>query len=192
MIAFDQLGDFADDRFGLRDLVLVLFDSRTWTLGAAGDQRFVVSHRVVADQSIGHRQDFGGTAIVVFQVDDLGIGPIVLEVQDVSHIGTTPSINRLIVITDHTEIAVPQRQMFGDAVLAAVGVLVFVNQHMIVLGGFLVADRGMLFEQRFGLQQQVVEIHRPVRSAARFGSDGRRRRQSVRGPLPRRRLPAPA
>ncbi len=133
-------------------------------MGRLANQRLVVTHRVVADQPIGHRKDLGGAAIVVLQVDDFGVRPIVLEVQDVRHIGAAPSVNRLIVIPHDTEISVSQRQVFGDPILAAVGVLVFVDEHMIVVGRFFVADRGVLVEQRFGLQQQIVEVHRPASS----------------------------
>ena len=57
-----------------------------------------------------------------------GIGPIVLESQDVFDFGAAKTINRLVIVSDDAEIAMPLRERFDDPILGAVGVLIFINQ----------------------------------------------------------------
>ena len=88
----------------------MLFDAGTCTLGPTGNQNLVVAFGVEGDQAIGHGQDFAGAAVVVFQTHNLGLGPVVLEAENVRHVGATPRIDRLVIVADNTQIAVTQGQ----------------------------------------------------------------------------------
>ena len=74
--------------------------------------------------------------------------------------GAAPGIDRLVVVPYDAQVAVPLGQGFDDAILAAVRVLVLIDQEMVESRCFLTADVGKPFEQLFGQQQQVVEIDR--------------------------------
>jgi len=53
----------------------------------------------------------------------------------------------------------PRRQRLDDPVLAAVGVLVLVDQYVIELSGLVLQNIPVLGEQFFGTQQQIVKVH---------------------------------
>ena len=118
-----------------------------------GLEYFVVAFGVERNQRVGHLKNGTSTAIVVFQPDHFGVRPIFRKAQDVADIGTPPRINRLVIVTDDTQITVVLDKGFGDSVLASVGVLVFIDKDVIVLGRFGAADIVVLGEQLFGEQQ---------------------------------------
>ena len=60
--------------------------------------------------------------------------------QDVFYLGRTPSTDRLIVIANDAEIAMPGCQRPDDPILGRIGILVFVDQHMIETARFVAAD----------------------------------------------------
>ena len=57
--------------------------------------------------------------------------------------------------------SMPGGQVFYDSILAAVGVLIFIDQEMIEAVGLGLADFGKLGKKIFGTKQQVVEIQCP-------------------------------
>ena len=73
-------------------------------------------------------------------------------------LGAPPAVDRLVVVAHDAQVAVPGGQGLDDAVLAAVGVLVFVDQEVIEAAGLGGADLGEPREKLLGQQQQVVEI----------------------------------
>ena len=60
-----------------------------------------------------------------------------MERENVFHLCPTPTVNRLIVIPHNAQVAVFRGECFDDAVLAGVGVLVFVDQQVVEAIGFL-------------------------------------------------------
>ena len=86
---------------------------------------------IEGDQPVGPGDDLAGRAVVVLQADDLGVGPVALEVQNVRHFGAPPAIDRLVVVAHDAQVAMPGGQGLDDAILAAVGVLVLVDQEVI-------------------------------------------------------------
>ena len=113
---------------------------------------------IEGDQPVGPGDDLAGGTIVVLQANDLGVGPVALEVQDVRDLRAPPAIDRLVVVAHDAQVAMCGSQGLDDAILAAVGVLVLVDQEMIEAFGLRVADFGEAGEKFLGQQQQVVEI----------------------------------
>ncbi len=99
--------------------------------GCAGPQHLVVPLAIERDQRVGVLQNRGRRTVVVFQPDDLRLRPILLESQDVRHLGAAPAVDRLIVVADDAQVAMPAGQRLHDLVLAAVRVLVLVDEHVI-------------------------------------------------------------
>ena len=110
------------------------------------------------DQAGGGGQDRRGGAVIALQPDDAGAGEILLEAQDVLHLGAAPGIDRLVVVADAADVLAVLRQQAQPEILDQVGVLVFVHQD--------VAEDAVILRQHLGLaaqdfrhvQQQVAEI----------------------------------
>jgi len=117
-----------------------------------------VAAAVEGDQAVRPGQDFPRGPVVGLQAHDLGLRPILAEAEDVRHVGAPPAVDRLVVVAHHAQVAVRARQKADDAILAGVGVLVFVDEHVVETAGLLAADRGRAGQEILGRQQQVVEV----------------------------------
>ena len=100
----------------------------------------------------------GGRAVVRFQPHDARGREILLEAEDVLHLGPTPGIDRLVVVADAADVRVRLCQQPEPKVLDKIGVLVFVHQK--------VAEEPVILRQHVGLgpqdfrhvQQEIAEI----------------------------------
>ena len=84
------------------------------------------------DQSVCHLKNCVRRTVVVFEANDFGFRPVVLEVQDVADLSTAPAVDGLIVVPYDAEIAVVDSQGLDDSILRAIGVLIFVHENVIV------------------------------------------------------------
>ena len=100
---------------------------------------------------------WGGT-VVALQTNHMGAGKILFKPQDVANLGTTPRIDRLVIIADAAYISVPLRQHPKPQVLGDVGVLVFVNHHITELALVFLQNVRLVFKQLQTKQEQVAEI----------------------------------
>jgi hypothetical protein len=130
-------------------------------------QRLAQPPLVVGDQVRGGREDVGGRAVIALQLDDLGARKILLEAQDVVHLGAAPAIDRLVVIADHAEVGLRRRlalrQQAQPQILRCVAVLVLVDQQVLEAPMILGEHVRLLPEQLDAEQQQVAEIRRVQR-----------------------------
>ena len=105
-------------------------------------QHLVVPLAIEGDQRVGVAQNRGRGAVVVLEPHDFGFRPVVLESQDVRDFGPAPAVDRLVVVAHDAQIAMPAGERLDDFVLAAVGVLIFVDEHVIEPLGLGAADGG--------------------------------------------------
>ncbi len=126
------LEHLAADEFGLR-LQLVGGDVlRPPALAAHRQQVLAVLARRVAHQRIGHVEDRLRGAVVLRQRDDLGARWYVIrEAEDVLDRRAAKRIDRLRVVAHHGDAGAVGLQAAQDLALQAVGVLVFIDQHVI-------------------------------------------------------------
>ena len=105
-------------------------------------------------------------AVVALELDDGGIRPVALEVEDVAQVGAAPRVDRLVVVADDRQVAALPGERVDPQVLRAVRVLVLVDVE--VVPAILVAgqDVGRLLEQADRLEQEVVEVERAGRLEA--------------------------
>ena len=96
-----------------------------------GPQRLAEPALVVGDQAGGGAEDMRRGAVVALQPDDLGAGKILLEAQDVVDLGAAPAIDRLVVVADTADVLLALGQQPQPQILRDVGVLVFVDQHVV-------------------------------------------------------------
>ena len=129
-------------------------------LAQLGPQRLRDLVAVVPDHGVGGGEDRLRRAVVLLELDDMRVGEVLLEVEDVADIRSAESVDRLRVIADHREIPPLAAQQRQPAVLGMVGVLVLVDQH--VAEGLLVAlaNLGEQLKHVDRAHQQIVEVHR--------------------------------
>src|SRR3989442_2981188 len=123
------------------------------------EERLAQARGVFGDDAVRGVEDDLRGPIVLLEPHELGAGKVVLEREHVTDVGAAPSINRLIVVTYHTEIAVPLGKMFDQQVLRGVRVLELVHED--VLKPVLPIRQAfrMLAEQGEGVEQEIVEVH---------------------------------
>ena len=73
---------------------------------------------------------FGVRAVVLLEPHDVRVGEVLLEVEDVADVGAAPAVDRLVVVADDHQVAVPAAEQLHELVLRAVGVLVLVDEHV--------------------------------------------------------------
>ena len=150
------------DEVGLFELVRpaeVLDEVATLALGP---QPLVLAVAVLADHGRRGVEDDLRRAIVPLELDDLGLGKIVLEVENVAQVGATPAVDRLIGVSDDGEVPVALGQALNQVILRPVRVLILVDHHEPELFGVLLPHMRRLVEQLDRLQQQVVEVEGAV------------------------------
>ena len=59
---------------------------------------------VMGDQMVGGGENGLGAAEVLGQRDHLGIGKVLLEIEDVANVRAAPFVNRLIGVADHAQV----------------------------------------------------------------------------------------
>jgi len=97
-------------------------------------------------------------AVVDLQLHGFRIGIITLELHDVSDVGATPGVNGLIGVAHHAEISVLTRNLLHEFVLDAIGVLIFVDQHVLPAPLIVGEHIRKALEEFGGAEQQIPEI----------------------------------
>ena len=152
--------DLGDDEARLRVLVLELAHVHRVAVAELRPEELVLARAVVRDHRVGGVQDRLRRAVVLLELDHLGVREVVLEVEDVADVGAAKAVDRLVVVTDHAEVAVLLREQLQPAVLGAVRVLVLVDQDVLERAPISVAHLGEELEQVHAAEEQVVEVHR--------------------------------
>ena len=112
----------------------------------------------MGDQFVGHLQNRLRAAEVLRERDDLGVGEIAFEVEDVVDVGSAPFVNRLIRIAHDAQVGIILRQTAGDGVLGLVRVLIFIDQDVAETGIQLGPQFLVVFQGQGGPEQQIVEV----------------------------------
>ena len=123
--------DLAGDVAGLFVLVGQLAHADRLAAGGLGPELLALAARVARDDRVRGVEDAFGRAIVLLELDHAGVGEVLLEVEDVAHVGAAEAVDRLVVVADDDEVAVLARQQLDPAVLHGVGVLVLVDEDLL-------------------------------------------------------------
>ncbi|CDC95621.1 putative uncharacterized protein [Alistipes sp. CAG:268] len=147
---------------GLLSVGIGLQDTDLLTHVARREAVLVHALRVAHDDRIGRLDDRPRRAVVLLELEDLRVGEILLEREDVLDLRPAERVDRLRVIAHDADLRVELREAADDDILRIVGVLVLIDQD--VFEELLVARQhvGAVAQQDVGLQQQVVEVHRAV------------------------------
>ena len=112
------------------------------------------------DHLIGRIQDHLGGPVVLFQFEDPGLRVVLFEIQDVADVRPPPAVDALVDIPHGAQVVFRCGEQLGQQVLDMVGVLIFIDEHVVELVLVLFPDFRYGLEQFHRQQQQVIEIHR--------------------------------
>ncbi len=154
-----QADDLVGHPLGLVVLVLGPVADDLVAGALVGPERLRLPGDVVGDDGVGGVEDGLGRAEVLVEGDGGGVRKGLLEVEDVRDVGAPESVDRLVAVPHHHDVAVAAGQLDGQRVLHGVGVLVLVDQDVGEAVAVVLEDVGVLVEEADGVQQQVVEVH---------------------------------
>ena len=163
-------------RFGLGDLVITAGQRNQLPLAAGRTQHLVDALAVVRNQGIGSLENRGRRAVVLLQFHHgaggligLLVSEVVLKAHQDREVRRPEAVDALIGIAHHKHrptcpvvvglgiLAVSDQQL-DQVVLGAVGVLIFIHQHMGETAVPVAAHLLVLLQQLHRHQQQVIEI----------------------------------
>ena len=122
-------------------------------------ERLPLSPRVVGDHGVGRVQNALGGAVVLLQLDHLGLGEQAVKGENVLDGRAAEFVNALVVVAHHHQVLVAAREQNGELKLSHVGVLELVHANVAEAALIALADLGMRPKQKHGLHDQIVKIH---------------------------------
>ena len=111
----------------------------------------IAGHHAVRDL-----QYLRGGPVVLLQADDLGPREVVRERQERLHVGAPEPVDRLVIVTDGTDVGIATRQQAQELELSPVRVLILVHEQRAEAPGDLVP--GLVRQQVDRAQYQVAEV----------------------------------
>ena len=154
------LGDAVADPRSLLPLVSCGEEFDGFACGQFRPQGFFHTARIMGDDLIGRVQNIGGAAVVLFQLDDLRVREVLLEIQNIADVRAAPAVDALVVVAHHAQVAAVFGDQLHQRVLGEVGILILV--HMDVLKALPIAfQHGRMIGEQFQCaHQQIVEVQR--------------------------------
>ncbi len=76
------------------------------TFAGISPQLFAHAAVVIGDQGVGGFENMTGGAIVLLQLDHLMAGVMLLEIENIFYLCTTPAVDRLIIVADHKQVVI--------------------------------------------------------------------------------------
>src|SRR5262245_13782820 len=105
LAAVDRIANPRRHAIRLLQAIGVSCDPHGRTLWIVGHQRLFLALLVVIDQRTRRVQDGLGAAVVLFESDRAGISIVALKVEDDSNVAAAELVNRLVWVTNDTNIA---------------------------------------------------------------------------------------
>ncbi len=121
-------------------------------------ERLAAAADVRGDRRIGHRQHLGRGPVVLLEPHHARRREILLEVQDVPHVGAAPTVDRLVIVAHDLHVPVLAAQEFHQLVLRPVRVLVFIHEQIAELRAVRGEPLRVLLQDAYGQHEQVIEI----------------------------------
>ena len=96
----------------------------------------------------------------MLQLDHFEVRKIFLKIQQVGNLRAAPAVNALVIIAHHAHIAMLSCQHSHQLKLCRVGVLIFIDHHVLVSGSAFLQCFGVFIKQLQRQHQQIIKIHR--------------------------------
>ena len=158
-LALKLLDIFADNA-GFFLIIPTALQANLFTVFALRVQCFAQAVPVMGDEGGCGGEDMTRRAVVLLKADDLCAGKVPFKPQDVANFSSAPSIDRLVIIADTTDVAAALGQQPQPEILRHVGVLVLVHEHVAQPLLVFRQDVGVFLEQAQAFHQQIAKVHR--------------------------------
>ena len=142
--------------------ILELLEQDWLTLFVLRPECLLLTPSVIGDHAIGCIQDILCGTIILLQFYHLCIWKYFLKIQNIADIGATKLVNRLIIITDYTQITVLTSQRTDKFELHGIGVLILVHHDVTKTVLIVFQHIRAALEQLHRLHQQVIKIQRII------------------------------
>ena len=152
--------DLAQHEIGLVILVEGGLDGHLLTLAPVGPQCLALAALIVADNGVSGIENMLGGAIVLLQSDGAGAGVLLFKIKDILNVGTAETIDTLVIVAHHTDVAIAAGQQGRQTILQMVGILILVNQHIAKTPAIVIPHFSILLQQMHRLQNQIIEVQR--------------------------------
>jgi hypothetical protein len=152
------LFDTADDFGGFLVFVAALDEGDLGAFLVFGPEVFLFALGVLGDEGGGGAEDDLGGAVVLLEEDDLGVGVELLEFEDVLDVGAAPAVDGLVGVAGGADVFVVHGEHVGEGELGVVGVLVLVDEDVLVAFLEEGADGLVVAEEDGGFEEKVVKI----------------------------------
>ena len=96
-----------------------------------GPEFFWLAAKVLGNDCVGSIENVLGAAIVLFKNNHAHFIKSIFKLADITEVGATECINRLIGVSHHAHVVMTGRQTEHDFVLRNIRVLIFVNQDVL-------------------------------------------------------------
>src|SRR5262249_20169866 len=121
-------------------------------------KRLAETTLVLGDQARSSPKDMRHTTVVLLETTDPGAGKSLLKAQDVADLGTAPAVDRLVVITNTTDIPPPLAEQSQPEILGNIGVLILIDQHIFEPPLIIGEHIGIVLEEAQAFKQEIPEI----------------------------------
>ncbi len=126
---------------------------------AVGHDVLLEQRRVSLYQMSGDVEDLPRAPLVEIEHDAAGGRKVLQESLEDPAVRSGPRKDRLLVVTDHEEVATLADQVLHDSVLGEVEILELVHQQVVESTPLVGPDIGALAQEPFGEGNEIVEIH---------------------------------
>lgn len=121
--------------------------------------RCFLSAPCFCDNGVGGVDDDLGGTVVLFEFEEVEVGVVAAEVEDVLYVGSAEGVDALCVVAYDTDVLVAGGEFFDDEVLGVVGVLVLVD-HDVAEALLVLEEHGWeVAEEDVHVEEEVVEVH---------------------------------
>ena len=99
--------------------------------GVVGPNLFLYLLHILSYDGVGGIYDDLGGAVVLFEFEEVQVGVVAAEVEDVLYVGTAEGIDALGIVAHHADVLETGGKLLDDEVLRVVGVLVLVHHDVV-------------------------------------------------------------
>jgi len=152
--------DRTHDEIHLFELIINAEINDLQTTLTVRPQPLVFPIPILADNSEHRIENHLNKSIILLKTHNTCLTEVLLEVQNVTQIGTPPLINKLIRITHNNNVAMNFNKTANQQILQTIDILVLVHHHVLKLPNIKLAHLLEGFEELNHLQQKVIEVER--------------------------------
>ena len=121
---------------------------------------------VVRYETVGRIDYILRAAVVLLELEHLGLGVQAAEPKYIVDVGTSERIYALSIVSHYAHTVVHRRKQRYDALLHVVGVLILIHEYVREASLIARAHVLMVFQQTVGIDEKVIEVHGIGRLAA--------------------------